>query len=208
MPGNLTGVKKTAKARPHHAPGGAASPRVSQDAVSLLRADHTALRRLLSALKSAPTPTQRQRLLANTRQELQAHTAIEEEIFYPAFRAAGRTKRDEQLFHEATAEHHAAELVLHEVGSADDAGEQFPGRAKVLKELVEHHAREEETDMFPRARELIGAAELRSLGQQMADRKRALRRDHAGTESALAKVVKLVGLPFSGRAKATPQVGT
>lgn len=133
------------------------------------------------------------------------YTALEEEIFYSAFRAAAQTKKDRQLFHEATAEHRAADLMLQEVGSADDATEEFPRRAKVLKEVVEHHAGEEETDMFPRARELIGAAELRTLGQQMAERKRALVRGDTGSGGALQMVVDFVSSSFSSSSKTAPE---
>ena len=176
--------------------------RTQPDAVSLLRADHKIVRQLLTELKDAETPAQRQRLLAQVKQGLESHTKIEEEIFYPAFRAAAQTKKDQQRFHEATAEHHAATLILREVGNADDATEEFSGRAKVLKELVEHHAGEEETDMFPRARELIGAAGLRTLGQRMAERKRALIQSETGT---LQKIADFVSSSFSSPANTVPK---
>jgi hemerythrin superfamily protein len=178
---------------------------VHPDAVSLLRTDHKTLRQLLTELQSAEKPAERQRLLVHVKRELTVHTTIEEEIFYPAFRAAARSKQDEQLFHEATAEHHAAELILHEVARADDATGEFPGRAKVLKELVTHHAEEEETDMFPRARELIGAAELRALGQQMAERKRVLLHADAGGGGTLQKMADFVVTSFSSPSRTAPE---
>ena len=57
----------------------------------------------------------------------------------------------------------------------DPSGEVFGAKAKVLKELIEHHADEEEQEMFPRARKVIGAAALRDLGSRMESRKRSLR---------------------------------
>src|ERR1051326_1758169 len=120
--------------------------RAQPDAVSLLRADHKKMRELLNELKSAEKPEQRQRLLAEVKPQMEAHTKIEEELLYPAFLATARTAKDQQLFYEANAEHNAAKLMLQEVASADDTSEEFPGRAKVLKEVVEHHAEEEETD--------------------------------------------------------------
>jgi hypothetical protein len=44
----------------------------------------------------------------------------------------------------------------------------------VLKDLVEHHAEEEETEMFPRAKKLMDRAQLMELGQQLADAKASL----------------------------------
>jgi hemerythrin superfamily protein len=204
-------IKKPSNARPAHrsqhsvARAKASTTRAESDAVSLLRADHTKMRQLLRELKSAERPAQRQRLLAQVKHELEVHTKIEEEIFYPAFRAAAHTTKDQQLFHEATAEHHAAKLMLQEVETADDATEEFPGRAKVLKEVVEHHAGEEETDMFPRARQLIGAAELLTLGQQMAERKRALLRSDAESSGTLQKIVDFVSSSFSSPPKTAPE---
>lgn len=193
--------------RPQHSVARATDSKTQTqpDAVSLLRADHKKVRQLLTELKSAEKPAQRQRLLAQVKQELETHTTIEEEIFYPAFRAAAQTAKDQQLLHEATAEHHAANLMLQEVGRADDASQEFPGRAKVLKELVEHHAEEEETDMFPRARELIGAAELRTLGQRMAEHKRILLRHDTGDSSTLQRVAKFVSSTFSSPSDTAPQ---
>ena len=94
--------------------------------------------------------------------------------------------------------------MLQEVASADDATEEFPGRAKVLKEVVEHHAGEEETDMFPRARKLMGAAELRTLAVQMVERKRALLRGETG-DSTLQRVADFVTAPFSTPSKAAQE---
>ena len=54
------------------------------------------------------------------------------------------------------------------------ASEKFSGRAKVLKELIEHHAKEEEKEMFPRARELLSRDALAELGERMAERKKQL----------------------------------
>lgn len=159
------------------------------DAIELLLADHKKIRRLLSELKNAEKQAQRDKVLAQVQQELKSHTTIEEEIFYPAFRHAATTKKDEQLFFEAEAEHHAADLILREVSSA--TGDEFAGRAKVLAEIVEHHAEEEESDMFPRARKLLSNAELERLGGEMAVRKQSF------GQSTLERVAAL--LPFSSR---------
>ncbi|MEO7324099.1 MAG: hypothetical protein ABIW82_04645 [Dokdonella sp.] len=54
------------------------------------------------------------------------------------------------MYFEALEEHRAAgELVLPDLIGSDPGSEQFSSRAKVLKELVEHHASEEEKDSFP-----------------------------------------------------------
>lgn len=142
------------------------------DAIALLKQDHEKVRGLLGSLESA-TGARREKLLAQITKELEIHTTIEEEIFYPAFREAGKKKDDQVMVYEAYEEHHVAKGVLPEAGDGEN-NEDLKAKAKVLKELIEHHADEEEQDMFPRAKKLMDRDELRELGARMEERKREL----------------------------------
>jgi hemerythrin superfamily protein len=142
------------------------------DAITLLKQDHEKVRGLLGSLENAGG-ARREKLLAQITKELDIHTTIEEEIFYPAFREAGKKKDDQVMVYEALEEHHVAKTVLPEAAEGEDK-EDLKAKAKVLKELVEHHADEEEADMFPRARKLMDKDELRELGARMEARKREL----------------------------------
>jgi len=147
------------------------------DAITLLKTDHKEVRALLGALEETTTRAvkKRQTLLAEIEMNLSAHTTIEEEIFYPAFREAGQKSDDNKMYFEALEEHRAAgDLVLPDLLKTDPSTDNFSGRAKVLKELVEHHADEEEKEMFPRAKKLLAKAELVALGERMEQRKREL----------------------------------
>jgi hemerythrin superfamily protein len=149
-----------------------AAPR-NPDAIALLKQDHEKVRGLLSALeKSAQRGGPKvQQLVTQIATELKVHTTIEEEIFYPAFRDAVRAKDDKQLYFEAKQEHHVVDLVLPEVQGSPMEGNEFAAKATVLKELVEHHAEEEEKEMFPKARKVLDRATLQELGEQMQQRK-------------------------------------
>jgi hemerythrin superfamily protein len=149
-----------------------AAPKKPTDAVALLKQDHEKVRGLLGQFENA-TGGRREKLRGQIEQELKVHTTIEEEIFYPAFREASRKKDDKKLFYEAVEEHHVVDMVMPELNDGKDA-EELKAKAKVLKDLVEHHAGEEETEMFPRARKLFSKEELRSLGEQMLQRKEEL----------------------------------
>jgi hemerythrin superfamily protein len=156
------------------------------NAIELLKTDHQKIKGLLSELADTTYRASKTRstLLEQIALELQVHTAIEEEIFYPAFRQAGEKHEDEKMFFEAMEEHRAAgKLVLPDLQATDVETDQFGGRAKVLKELVEHHANEEERDMFPRARELLGVDTLKDLGERMQARKEELMADPSLLES-------------------------
>ena len=144
------------------------------DAIELLKADHKKVRALLTELAettSRATKT-RSELLGKIKKEIEVHSAIEEEIFYPAFDAAAKTEEDRRMVPEALAEHKAAgDVTLPDLLVSDVNSDEFGGRSKVLKELIEHHAGEEEKEMFPRARELLGKEVLVDLGDRMARRK-------------------------------------
>lgn len=143
------------------------------DAISLLESDHEKVRGLLKKLESAADkhPERAQGLMEQIDREVRIHSQIEEEIFYPAFKEAARSKNDRELFFEAKEEHHVVDLVMPEVKEAEPESEDFAAKAKVLKELIEHHADEEEKEMFPKARKLMGRDELRELGARLEQRK-------------------------------------
>jgi hemerythrin-like domain-containing protein len=159
-----------------------------KDAIAILKADHKKVRGLLSDFEdtSSRATTQREELLQTIERELKIHSKIEEDIFYPAFREAAEKQDDKKLFFEALEEHHVVDAVLAELKEAEPSSEQFGAKAKVLKDLVEHHAEEEETEMFPRARKLMGREKLAELGERLAEAKLSL------TEKVLTKLVELV----------------
>jgi hypothetical protein len=100
--------------------------------------------------------------------ELRLHMKMEELIFYPAIRDAARTKEQEKQIAEGFEEHRAVDrLVLPDLEKTDPTSVEFGGRAKVLKELVEHHADEEEDELFKTTRELLSMAERKELGLRM-----------------------------------------
>ena len=158
------------------------SNRPGIDAIALLKKDHQTVRRLLKKLASS-AETRRSEAVTVLRQienELKVHTQIEEEIFYPAFRDAVEGKEEEHIYYEALEEHHVVDLVMPEIESTGRNSEEFPAKAKVLKDLVEHHAEEEESEMFPKARKAMGAAELRELGLRLQKRKEQLMGEFTG----------------------------
>lgn len=149
------------------------------NAIELLTQDHKNMRALLDELAATTTRgvKKRKELLARIQTNLTVHNTIEEEIFYPAFKKAGDGKDDAKMYFEALEEHRAAgDLVLPDLLKTDVDSEKFSGRAKVLKELFEHHADEEEKEMFKRAKALLGKKALEELGEQMTQRKLALKK--------------------------------
>ncbi|HET8791305.1 MAG TPA: hemerythrin domain-containing protein [Modicisalibacter sp.] len=146
------------------------------NAIDLLKEDHDKVRELLKQLVNTTEGAEKKRpeLLAKIEKEVKVHTQIEEEIFYPAFKESNGKKND-KMYYEACEEHRAVEdLVMPDLKKTDPTGVEFSGRAKVLKELLEHHADEEEEEMFEQARKTMSESDLNELGDKMAARKKEL----------------------------------
>jgi hypothetical protein len=160
----------------------------TQDATALLEEDHRRVRRLLAELEKTAEKgaAKREKLLATIEQELKVHTQIEEDVFYPAFFDAARKSDDKERYYEAVEEHHVVDLVLPEIKQTEPGSPEFAAKAKVLKDLVEHHAEEEETEMFPRARKLMDRQELHRLGDAL------LRAKEAATAGVLERLAGMV----------------
>ena len=143
-------------------------------ATDLLKKQHKEVKALFKKVEGTENARQRRQLLDEISQSLEGHTLIEEEIFYPAVRGLDTEKAEEMVL-EAYEEHHVVKLVLAELPRVNPEDERFEAKMTVLSELVEHHADEEEKEMFKTAQKL-GKAELESLGAQMEERFEAFRR--------------------------------
>jgi hemerythrin-like domain-containing protein len=143
------------------------------NAVTMLKAEHVTIKRLLRQLSetSDRAVKQRESLVNELEQVLKVHAQIEEEVFYPAFKAITEGDEAEEMFYEAAEEHHVVDMVLPALKTANPKSHEFKAKAKVLKELVEHHIREEEGEMFQEARKRFSDEQLRELGDLMQTRK-------------------------------------
>ena len=149
------------------------------NAIELLIQDHETVKKLLEELSSTTERAVKKRseLLARIEQELQIHTALEEQILYPAIKQAGG-KEEEKMYYEAKEEHRTVDsLVLPDLLQTDTGTVEFAGRVKVMKELLEHHIEEEEGELFPTAKKLLGNQALEEMGVAMQAHKKMLKAD-------------------------------
>jgi len=145
------------------------------DALKLLEDDHTKVKKLMEDIE--PTTERgvktREELFTKLRAELEIHEAIEEEIFYPALKEHPKAK---DLVLEAYEEHNVVDMVVGEIEGVSYDDETWGAKFTVLKENLEHHIDEEETEMFKQARQVFEKDELEELGGRMAERKDELLR--------------------------------
>lgn len=136
----------------------------------ILVEDHTVLRHLLSQLEESKTPVSaRQGYLEALVAELAVHTQIEDELFYPAVSLVS------PLVAVAHAEHRQIDDQLAAVIRTDPRSAAFAIEVAGLKAVLDHHAGEEEHDMFPQA-QALGAPALEELGRRMQARKAQLQK--------------------------------
>jgi len=140
-----------------------------QDATSLLRADHQQVSELFAQFENTRAGSKKKLLVDQICTALTVHAQVEEEIFYPAFK---RALRDKELVPEATVEHATLKALIGQVEGVEPDGEMFDAKIKVLSEYVKHHVKEEQNEIFPKAKS--SSLDLVELGARMAARKEEL----------------------------------
>jgi hemerythrin-like domain-containing protein len=139
------------------------------DAIALLRADHRTVSALFDEFENARSPSRKKELVAEICSALSVHTTIEEEIFYPAVQSA---MKDHELVPEARVEHASVRTLIAQVEGAEPGGDDYDATVKVMAEYVKHHVKEEQTEMFPKAK--ASGVDLVALGERLARRKEEL----------------------------------
>jgi hemerythrin-like domain-containing protein len=136
----------------------------SVDAITLLQQDHDRVAAAFREFDSMDRHdgTACRQLIGAVCAALKAHSALEEQIFYPAVHQA---IGDPDLMKEAAVEHDTARMLIEQLEhmAPDDPG--YFATFSVLGEYVRHHIREEQEEMFPAVRK--AGIDLRSLGERM-----------------------------------------
>lgn len=143
---------------------------VAQEATALLKADHKRVSELFDQYEHTRSTAKKKTLVASICMELGIHAMAEEEIFYPAVKAA---LKDKEMVPEAIVEHASLKELIAQVEGKEPDGEMFDAKIKVLSEYVKHHVKEEETEMFPKARKTT--LDMKALGARIAARKDELK---------------------------------
>lgn len=158
-----------------------------KDAIALLRDDHRDLRSLFEKFEGlGPKATKSQEQMRDRIVEaLSVHAAIEERVFYPV---VIETVPDlEESILEGMQEHALAEQLLAQVASSAVDDRWFRPRMMVLGDIVRHHMREEEREVFPALRDALDKSQLVELGDSL--REERLEAPTAPPPSAQARAV-------------------
>lgn len=169
--------------------------------LTTLRAEHDALRSLFEQINATTDRAEKTRLelLEKIEAALVPHAKWEETVFYPAF--AERASHDQLLLYTSAMQEHRAveQSVLPDLKACEPTSRQFAGSAKVMGEQIDHHAKEEERDLFAAMRQLFTAAELAELDEQYEQWKASGMGDamtlHAKIKTGVSSIFRMPGAP-------------
>src|SRR5262245_51879690 len=189
------------------------------DAIDMLTDDHNKVRELFGKFNGGSgvtgivrrtignvSPQEKRRAREQVCKELEVHTLIEETVFYPAVRALGDRELEDQV-REALEEHAKVKQEVARLRDARGEDDEIDEQMSQLQSDVEHHASEEEREMFPRLEQLMPEEEREELSRRMQELKGRGERSKRSRGAALplarstrarAKTGKAMGRVSSG----------
>lgn len=139
-------------------------------ATMLLKRDHSTVSALFKDFEKAKV-SEREEIFEKIRQELEVHAALEEEIFYPEVK---KIPECADLVKEALQEHKMVKQLLAEIARMDAGDADYKDRVSALRDNVEHHVEEEESELFPLVKKHLSDDRLDDLGKRIEERRPAM----------------------------------
>lgn len=134
-----------------------------------LKSDHDRHRDLLAKLAETEGDSEdRRQLWKSFYYDVGAHAAAEEETFYSELIADSDGQSEGR---HSVAEHHELDEIIQELNDMDMSSPGWLTRFKTLKDRYEHHIEEEEEDIFPVAKEVLGTDKDGEIAAEFAERK-------------------------------------
>lgn len=146
----------------------------TKNGAELLRQDHRKVKELFRQYSELGENAHKskQRLAEQIFQELEVHSRLEEDVFYPAAREADEEEVGEVVA-EGYEEHHVADVLIAEIRQLDPSDERFDAKMQVLCENIEHHIQEEEEELLPQAERAL-RDQMDEITERMVTLKREL----------------------------------
>ena len=144
-----------------------------RSAIDMLVQDHKRVQKLFKDFEKVDRADEEavRELVETACLELQIHSMLEEEIFYPALRAHAEGKLEDFL-NEAEVEHEAADDLIAKLHELETDDPMYCSYFGVLAKFVRHHVKEEEHELFPRVEKM--KLDLKQLGEDMRLRREEL----------------------------------
>lgn len=137
------------------------------NAIEFLKRQHREIDALFDELGQAETVAKRDSVLVRLVRAVYVHTALEEEVFYPALR---RAATDPEPVLDAQEEHGVITQTARALLATHPSDPRFSPLARVLSRLVVRHVEVEERELFAVAVDSLGRRTLDRLGEELASR--------------------------------------
>jgi len=145
--------------------------RVSNDIVELILEDHKPLKELIRILKDDEQDFEkRSEAMDQFAVALICHAKPEEEVLYEQIKKIKELRTEG---YEGEVEHTLADQMVEEIRRTTDP-DVWSAKVKVVAELVEHHIKEEESELLPDFQSYSEANMREQLGVQFLEAKTAL----------------------------------
>jgi hypothetical protein len=141
--------------------------KAKNEILDMLREDHQRAKKAFKAaekLHDQEAHEELQALVEQTCAELEVHSRLEEELFYPAVREA---LKDEDLVEEAEVEHMSTKALIDQLQAMSPEDPKYMATFTVLGEYTKHHIKEEESEMFEQLTAGRSKVQWEELQQQM-----------------------------------------
>jgi hemerythrin superfamily protein len=152
---------------------------VEQNAIKLLEADHEEVTDLFNKFEKSTSNARKKEIVEKICSELTIHAKVEEKIFYPRVKEA---LEDSELIPEAIVEHATLKSLISQIEDEEQDGEIFDAKVKVLSEYVKHHVKEEEGEIFPKAKKT--KLDMDEMGMEILEMKDQLQEGQFQEEEA------------------------
>lgn len=106
-------------------------------------------------------PTSQHPVFPTMKKEVLGHMAAEEKLLYPLLEQEMRDK-----VQEAIKEHNEARQHLEHLTAGNMPEDEWARHLQMLKQGIQHHVQEEESQVLPAAQRIVGDQKLRELGPQ------------------------------------------
>ena len=134
-------------------------------ALQVLKEDHDRVRSLAEHFTVSGASLERRAIAQQIFLELEVHAVLEERHLYPAL-AGSDDEKAGQLVEEARQEHRQVKVKIATLKTLALGDHAFAAGVQEVIEAVEHHATEEESELFPRATEAL-SEQLEDLALQI-----------------------------------------
>ncbi|HON12257.1 MAG TPA: hemerythrin domain-containing protein [Chitinispirillaceae bacterium] len=136
-----------------------------------IRTEHNEVKQILNRMLNS-SPSRRETLIKELKVALVPHLEGEEKVFYPVL---DNKRESHEIILEALLEHRIARNLFNELMDLNVDADDWIARTKVLKDIIEHHIEEEESEIFQAGEKLISHEQISQIYEKYIQEEKGLK---------------------------------